>query len=388
MKPDKEYDSPLDDPPISRMLLQRIEQMLPDIQAVEVKYVKVEGATPRKIVRLDMEGNEHPEEIVGEIAQIVLGHAEKTSTAAHHYEAWVKREGKSTIHLRVKIDQFGDMRDETDPSEMQVLLAAAMQFVENAKSQNAELHGMIKDLVVELRMMAAPQKDAMAEMGKIVASSYQQMYYAFSLISQEKAAEREAELSAKKWEDGFDMVKEFFPEAVKQYLGKSKKNDEEEDDDEPDEPETEYGADEDKTPGSGSGKTTKDKKRKGKGKKPKASLWEACQGFGASLDGLQMAKLRKLLSEKQMTWLEEAMAADNDIDAAVAVNHLRKALTSQSMKNKMMNVLPFGTLGLLSAILKGASKVDVSKAAKEKQRKAGKTTKPKDGEESVSEGDG
>jgi hypothetical protein len=380
MRPDKEYDAVLDDPPISKKLLQRIEQMLPDITSVEVKYAKTDKSTPRKLVRFDFEGAESPDEIVGEIAQVAFGHAEKSSQAPDHFEAWVKREGKPTVHLRFKIDEFGDMRDDADASEMQVILATAMDFVNSVKAQNADHHAMIKELVTELRMMAAPQKDAMAEMGKIVAASYQQMYYAFSLISQEKAAEREAELSAQKWQEGFELAKEFLPVAVRQHLERNKPDGDEEASDDEDDDGDDGGGGESEDGGSDGEGDDQPKKRTKRGKKPKAALWEACQGFGAALDGPQMAKLRKALTSKQMEWLEKAMSADNDIDAAVAVGHLRKALSSQKMKTKLMNILPFGQIGLLGAILKGAQKVDTSAAAK---RKA-KTDKPTDDEESVS----
>ena len=81
--------------------------------------------------------------------------------------------GSETKYITFKVDPDGaEGYAQTDESEVETLLRAAMTQVEAMGDQNKELHETILDLVKTLAEAALPYKDALHEMGSITSNAY------------------------------------------------------------------------------------------------------------------------------------------------------------------------------------------------------------------------
>jgi hypothetical protein len=369
MTPDKEFDIVAEDASPPRHLIHRLTALHPHLRRIVLKVLNEGQSTPRKCNGIKFEGKAPPDDSPDAIAEL-LTHMAIADYDSHekppkHYEAVceiVKDNKKVLKYIRFKVDPSGMLVGATDDSEIEVLLRAAMTFVQEVSTQNKELHETLLEHSKVLQQTTVPYKDALQQMGEITSNAFKQTAYALFLVMDTQRQDKELEIGLEKWRETMGLASEFLPKAIKQKIERmvgakfgsaGKKDDEEVKDGKEKTEDSEKGDDakaEDESP---------------------ISLAEGCQAFGASLTASQWPAIRKALKAKELELFEKVVNSPesaSDEEVAKDVNKLRKVFDTETMKASMLKVFTVEQLGVLSGVLERAKR-----ASRSKERSAQKT---------------
>jgi len=393
VKLDKDFEVVADEVAIPRKLADRLAKLHSKLQRVIVRVFRGGSKSPKKVNAFGIarKVGEAPTDEVEEIAEMIMhmaySEAAAKEDAADGYEAMcevdsIKKGGKEPKYIRFKIDEWGEGATfEKDQSEVDTILRAALDFVGKMGEQNSELHEQLLALSKVVQETATPMKDAMREMGNVVAQAYAQLTYALWMQAESSSTTKEAELEAQKWKDGMDILKEFAPPAVQQWMRKKGFLADEDEDDEDDDDETEEEDDETarvieaegngKDPNAevvegkdgkkkGKKKGKKDKKKKKGGKKKhkvrttaEDKLAAACEAFANLISEKQLERVKAKLTADEFAVFEQILDVDPDDndEAKELVQQLHIMLRDSGKTQKLSGVFRAPQQKLLAKIV-------------------------------------